>query len=191
MLTDLVEVVNQKSSYNPHLYPIPAVALAASSVLTTASSQDTQVLVKQAEAAGQRRLWTHTAPTNALLLLNGHPTGAIGDVMSVKLDAASPSTGAAESVTLTLDVVHQPKLISELQDHGKQTLDEHSHYHQFTPSGVAVDAAKFLAQLASSPKSASQGECHTHKVWGRGDPAVLWQNAQYCMVGCIHGWSSY
>lgn len=141
-----------ESGYKPHLYPIPAVALEASSVLKPTSSEHTQDLVKQAEASGQRELWTHTAPTNALLLLNGHPTGAIADVISVKLDAA-------ESVTLTLDVVHQPKLISELQDHGKQTLDEHSHYHLFTPSEVAVDAAKFLAQLASSAQSGSQGEC--------------------------------
>jgi len=98
-LTDLVEAVNQESGYKPHLYPIPAVALEASSVLQPTSSKQTKALVQQAEAAGQRQLWTHTAPTNALLLLNGHPTGAIGDVMSVKLDAAS--TAAPESVTLT------------------------------------------------------------------------------------------
>ena len=94
-----------------------------------------------------RELWTRTAPTNMLLLIPGQGVGAVADLMSVELD---DSVAAAPAVTLTLDVVHKPHMVNELTHHDKQTLDDKAHYHYFTPAGVSVDAAKFLAALKAS-----------------------------------------
>jgi hypothetical protein len=57
---------------------------------------------------------------------------------------------AEPTITMTLDVVHKPHIFSELQKHPRQTLDSHAHYHYYTPAGVTLDAAKFLALLKSS-----------------------------------------
>jgi hypothetical protein len=67
--------------------------------------------------------------------------------MAVELD---DSVTAASAVTLTLDVVHEPHMVNEFIDRSAQTLDNDAHYHYFTPAGVSVDAAKFLATLGAS-----------------------------------------
>jgi hypothetical protein len=75
-----------------------------------------------------------------LMLIPGHALGAVADIISADLtEEGSPA------VTLTLDVVHQPRMVSEFEEHPQQTLDDHAHYHFFTPAGVSVDAAKFLS----------------------------------------------
>ena len=53
-------------------------------------------------------------------------------------------------VAMTLDVVHEPKLVSEFEQHEKQTLDLKAHYHFYPPEGVELSAAKVLAQLQSN-----------------------------------------
>jgi len=150
----LVEALNQRTSFKPHLYPRPAASLDTASPFTTPTSTIDQ-LVQRAEAVGQRDYWTHTAPTNVLLLPTGHATGAIADIMAV--DMTDSADGSAPAITLTLDVVHAPRIVNELQQHGKQTLDDDAHYHFFTPAGVTVDAKAFLALLASAGGS-MQGE---------------------------------
>jgi hypothetical protein len=147
----LVSAINQRAgSSGPTLYPRACVAAQASSVL--GPSSDTSVTppsvsqyVSAAEAAGQRDLWTDTAPTNMLLLLPGQGVGAVADVVAAELSDAGQAV-----VTLTLDVVHDPHIVSELAEHPKQTLDEHAHYHFFTPAGVSVDAERFLAMLEAA-----------------------------------------
>lgn len=54
-------------------------------------------------------------------------------------------------ITLTLDLVYEPHIISELQEHGKQTLDQDAHYHYLLPAGVRIDAQLFLELLQASP----------------------------------------
>lgn len=53
-------------------------------------------------------------------------------------------TAGQSTISLILDVVHTPKIVSELEKHDPQILDESAHYHFFTPAGVSVDAAKFV-----------------------------------------------
>jgi hypothetical protein len=145
-LTKLVEGVNQKTGYKPHLYPVPSLGLGLASALTTPPAAATvDSVVQHAVAAGQK--WTHPAPTNVLLLPTGHSVGAVADIMSVEM---SEVTGSAPTVTLTLDVVHKPRFISELQEHDTQSLDESAHYHYLLPAGVTLDAAKFLTLLETT-----------------------------------------
>lgn len=54
---------------------------------------------------------------------------------------------AQETVSLTLDILHQPRLVPELEPHPDQTLDSAAKYHFFMPAGVTLDAARFLALL--------------------------------------------
>lgn len=140
-----MEGVNQKTGSQPQLYPIPSVALGLASALTTPPAATVEAVVQHVVASGQR--WTHQAPTNVLLLPNGHSMGAAADIMSVEM---SEVTGSGPTITLTLDVVHEPHFISELQEHDPQSLDESAHYHYLLPAGVALDADKFLALLKAS-----------------------------------------
>lgn len=114
----LTTLVNKKNiDLQPaKVYPIPAVALGLASALATPPPADTvETVVQRAEAAGQA--WTHPAPTNVLLLADGNPTGAVADIMSVEMSG----TTEGSVITLTLDVVHKPHVISEVQEHGVQT----------------------------------------------------------------------
>jgi hypothetical protein len=158
-LTKLVEGVNQKTGYKTHMYPIPSVALGLASALTTPPAATVESVVQHAVAAGQH--WTHPAPTNVLLLPTGHSLGAVADIMSVEM---SEVTGSAPTITLTLDVVHKPRFVSELQEHGAQSLDESAHYHYLLPAGVALDADKFLALLKTTNGAVAGelagGSCH-------------------------------
>jgi hypothetical protein len=153
----LVFAVNgQAESSGKTLYPKAGVAAAASSLLTNPKHASTTAApsverfaaaaaAAAAEAAGQRELWTHTAPTNMLLLIPGQGVGAVADIMSAELSESGPRV-----VTLTLDIVHNPRMVSELEDHPKQTLDEQAHYHYLIPAGVSVDAARFLAVVKAA-----------------------------------------
>lgn len=54
----------------------------------------------------------------------------------------------AATISLALELVHDPHTVSEFEAHGKQSLDVHeAHYHFVTPPGVAIDAAALLASL--------------------------------------------
>jgi hypothetical protein len=143
-MTQVVDAINRAAGSNDVLYPVPAVAVRASSALTDTPAHSLASILQQADAAGLRTSWTHTAPTNVLLLPDGQPTGAAADIMSVEM---SDESSASPVITLTLDVVHAPQVISELQEHPTQTLDDHAHYHFFLPEGVKLDAAKFMSLL--------------------------------------------
>jgi hypothetical protein len=108
----LISTVNsQAESSGQTLYPKAGVAAAASSLLTNPQHSKTAAaaapsvarFVAAAEAASRRQLWTHTAPTNVLLLLPGQGVGAVADMMSAELSESVPGV-----VTLTLDIVQNP-----------------------------------------------------------------------------------
>lgn len=80
-----------------------------------------------------------------VLLVPGQGFGAVADFLSADLVEEGPP-----AITPTLDIVHTPRLVSEFEDHPVQTLDDHAHYHNFTPAGVSIDAAKFLRVLQAA-----------------------------------------
>ena len=150
----LLSVINQQAGADSQpLFPKTCLAAQASSLLAAAAKStgsataSVACYIAAAEAAGKRELWTRSVPTNMLLLIPGQGVGAVADLMSVELDE---SVAAAPAVTLTLDVVHKPHMVNEFTHHNTQTLDDDAHYHYFTPAGVSVDAAKFLAALKAS-----------------------------------------
>lgn len=141
-----MSAINQQSS-GPTLYPRTAVAAAACSLVKTGGDPKiatafVQRYIATAEAVGHRFLWAHTVPHNVVLLVPDQGVGAVAELISADLtETGSPA------VTLTVDVVHAPRMTSELVDHPKQTLDENAHYHFLTPAGVSIKAAKFLSVL--------------------------------------------
>jgi hypothetical protein len=91
--------------------------------------------------------------------------GAVADIMSVE---TSDVTGSGPIVTLTLDVVHTPHFVNELEAHGVQSLDKTAHYHYLLPAGVTLDADKFLALLNAANGAVAgesvDGQFHHHRT---------------------------
>lgn len=141
-------------------FPVPRLSLASASALLPPSSP-TGTMRHVAGTPQDKPRLTHHAPVNCLLLPAGSALGAIADIMSVQ--AVNP-TGSEPLIVLTLDVVHEPKLVSELTDHPHQTLDENAHYHFFTPADVTVDAAAFLNTLKASAAQGIAGKQHACRV---------------------------
>lgn len=155
----LVKALNAKTAGNktaPPRYPNGAEAIRAASAIQPANSVGgvavSRHLLSTAAGNDQGGCATHTAPTNALLLLDGAAIGAVADIMSVDADTAS------SSISVTLDVVHTPgPAVSEFTPHGGQTLDKNAHYHFFTPADVSVDAARFLKLVEGAAKEPAGG----------------------------------
>lgn len=151
--------LNDNSAGQPRRYPIPAHSIKAASALqpstAAAAATATSRHLLDAPSTNLAFLPTHTAPTNVLLLTTGSPGGAVADIMDVEMLPSADNT--EPTIVVTLDVVHKPDIISELQEHPEQTLDSHAHYHYFLPAGVTLDAAKFLALLKTSAGSFAGG----------------------------------
>lgn len=67
--------------------------------------------------------------------------------MSVEADDSVPG---APVVTLTLDVVHSPRMANELAEHDPQALEGEAQHYHFLTHRVSVDAASFLAAVKAS-----------------------------------------
>eukprot|EP00775_Hariotina_reticulata_P000481 gene481-750_t len=93
-----------------------------------------------------------------MLTIPGKDFVAIADIIRVDLATQPPSNGDIandsegveqvppdEVLTMTLRVVHEPHLISEFDMHPPQTMDEHAHYHFYSP--LEISASKFLGML--------------------------------------------
>lgn len=146
--------INKQSGDNSRPFPKPSLAHKAASLLYPTEA-DLLDYTARAEAFGDHRIWTHCSAPNVLLYptTNGAGFGAVADVLNVE---ESPDSDGA--ITLTLDIVHEPKIVNELEGHPKQTMDERSHYHWLAPQGIDVDANKMLS-LVSSSGGMLQGAC--------------------------------
>jgi hypothetical protein len=65
-------------------------------------------------------------------------------------------------VTMTLRIVLQPHLVSEFDMHPHQTMDEHAHYHFYSP--LEISASKFLAMLDGHQDNASRSSTGPHSL---------------------------
>lgn len=169
--TQLLQHLPAPPGNSKKLYPLPAVALAASSALKPpCPSQRVHNVVEQAEAANKRHLWTHRAPPNILMLPSGQHFGAIADVVSVRLDQQGV-------LTADLEVVHAPQLVSELQEHPDQDLQDKPHYHFYTPPGVQLSATRLLDMLRPGTKLQGEGSSASST------PTVLMACRANCHLG--------
>ncbi len=155
-----VALLNDQAAGQPRRYPIPAFSIQAASALqpttpptaaaATATSRHLLSTHDSIPSVKPTPLPTHTAPTSVLLLTPGSPIGAVADIMAVDMLQGDDNASSEPVIALTLDVVHQPHIISELKAHPKQRLDSSAHYHFHVPAGVTLDAAKFLDLLKDS-----------------------------------------
>jgi hypothetical protein len=104
--------INAASALRPH-----AAAIATSRHLLETPDDD---------PSSDVALCPHAVPSSVLLLTTGLPIGAVADIMGVEL--LPSGDGTEPTIAFTLDVVHKPDTISELQQHPKQSLDDDAHY---------------------------------------------------------------
>lgn len=138
--------INQQNTNKDQPRVFPRASLAVTSASDSAPVKlAVDSIINAAEARGQRNMWSETTPGSILLLPNGQATAAVADIWNVVHDA---ETGV---ITLELDLVHDPRTMSEFAVHGKQVLDvDAAHYHFNTGPSVTVDAQGLLRQLQAS-----------------------------------------
>lgn len=84
-------------------------------------------------------------PPNLLMVPFGYTTGAIADLMDVSYDEAT------DSITLQLDVVHNPVVFSQFVEHTPCSVHtDEAHYHQLVRDPMGVDAQTLLQSLKDS-----------------------------------------
>jgi hypothetical protein len=152
-----VAALNNKAPGKPPRFPFPVDSLNAASALLPDTAAATATSRHLLDTQDSPKLRTWPAPPSVLLLTTGSPVGAVADIV----DAEWMSSGdGSEPIILTLNVVHKPEIISELQQHPVQTQDSHAHYHFYTPAGVTVDAVKFLKTSAGGLAGVSHAARH-------------------------------
>jgi hypothetical protein len=87
-------------------------------------------------------------------------------------------------VTMTLRIVHQPHLLSEFDMHPHQTMDEHAHYHFYSP--LEISASKFLAMLGGYQDNAARSSTGPHSLLEMTADVVLPGGLQRAIVECIY-----
>eukprot|EP00775_Hariotina_reticulata_P013887 gene13887-14007_t len=119
-----------------------------------------------------------------MLTIPGKDFVAIADVIRVDLATLPPSndsiTGGEnenhegppqEVITMTLRIVHQPHLLNEFDMHPHQTMDEHAHYHFYSP--LEISASKFLDILSDARGAGGSTAAAHHRKLSRSTSGVV------------------
>lgn len=134
------DTLNLLNPDSPPLFPKGSQAIRPASVSLPVEASTSSVTAKEPKLSSLVAF-----PPNMMLFPFGQSTAAIADVMDVSYDEASPT------VTMQLDVVHNPVVFSQFLEHTPCSANTtEAHYHFATRPGMDVDAPALLQALKES-----------------------------------------